>query len=241
MTPPARTWAKSRTRRRRRLAIRGVPLARLAISAAPASSMGTPKMPALRVTIWASSAGVYSSKRSRTPKRSRKGAESCPARVVAPMRVKWGRSKRIELAEGPLPMMMSMAKSSMAGYKISSTDRFRRWISSTKRMSFSLRLVSSAARSPGFSMAGPEVTRRLTPISLAMMPESVVLPRPGGPWSSTWSRGSPRSLAASMKIERFSLAFSWPMYSVSFRGRRDSSPSSSPRWAVDSRGCWVSS
>ena len=29
MTPPARTWAKSRTRRRRRLAIRGVPLARL--------------------------------------------------------------------------------------------------------------------------------------------------------------------------------------------------------------------
>ena len=121
-------------------------------------------------------------------------------------------------------MMMSMAKSSMAGYKISSTDRFRRWISSTKRMSFSLRLVSSAARSPGFSMAGPEVTRRLTPISLAMMPESVVLPRPGGPWSSTWSRGSPRSLAASMKIERFSLAFSWPMYSVSVSGTQRQLP-----------------
>ena len=39
------------------------------------------------------------------------GAESCPARVVAPIRVKRGRSSRMELAEGPLPMMMSMAKS----------------------------------------------------------------------------------------------------------------------------------
>ena len=58
ITPPARTWAKSRTRRRRRLAIRGVPRARRAISAAPAASMGTPKIPALRVTIWPSSSGV---------------------------------------------------------------------------------------------------------------------------------------------------------------------------------------
>ena len=55
----------------------------------------------------------------------------------------------------------------------------------TKRISFSFRLVSSAARSPAFSMAGPEVIRMLTPISLAMMPLRVVLPRPGGPWSST--------------------------------------------------------
>ena len=49
------------------------------------------------------------------------------------------------------------------------------------RMSFSCRLVSSAARSPGFSMAGPEVVRMFTFISLAMIRESVVLPRPGGP------------------------------------------------------------
>lgn len=54
---------------------------------------------------------------------------------------------------------------SMAGYRISSTERFSRWISSTNRMSPSLRFVSSAARSPGFSMAGPEVIRMLTPIS----------------------------------------------------------------------------
>ena len=33
---------------------------------------------------------------------------------------------RIELAEGPLPIMMSMAKSSMAGYRTSSTERLSR-------------------------------------------------------------------------------------------------------------------
>ena len=36
-----------------------------------------------------------------------------------------------------------------------------------------------AARSPARSMAGPEVTCRPTPISVATMPARVVLPRPG--------------------------------------------------------------
>jgi hypothetical protein len=36
-------------------------------------------------------------------------------------------------------------------------------------------------QSPLRSMAGPEVMRMLTPISIAMMLASVVLPRPGGP------------------------------------------------------------
>ena len=74
-------------------------------------------------------------------------------------------------------------------------------------------------------MAGPEVMRMFTPISWAMMPAKVVLPNPGGPWSSTWSSASSRFRAASMKTERFSLAFSWPMYSFSVLGRRD------PSWA----------
>ena len=82
---------------------------------APLGSMGIPKMVALRVTIFASSSGVYSSSRRFTPNRSRKGAESCPALVVAPTRVNFGRSSRMELALGPLPTMMSMAKSSIAG------------------------------------------------------------------------------------------------------------------------------
>ena len=42
------------------------------------------------------------------------------------------------------------------------------------------------------SSAGPDVVCMLTPISVAMMSASVVLPRPGGPASSTWSRVSPR-------------------------------------------------
>ena len=64
---------------------------------------------------------------------------------------------------------------------VGATARLSRWISSTNRMSFSFRLVSRAAKSPAFSMAGPEVMRTFTPISLEMMQLRVVLPRPGGP------------------------------------------------------------
>ena len=39
----------------------------------------------------------------------------------------------------------------------------RRWISSMKRMSPARRLVSVPTRSPGFSSAGPDVVRMLTP------------------------------------------------------------------------------
>ena len=62
------------------------------------------------------------------------------------------------------------------------------------------RLVSWAARSPAFWITGPEVARKPTPISRATICASVVLPRPGGPWNSTWSSASPRDLAAAMKI-----------------------------------------
>ena len=45
----------------------------------------------------------------------------------------------------------------------------------------SARLVRIAAISPGLAIAGPEVTFMCTPISLAIMPASVVFPSPGGP------------------------------------------------------------
>ena len=89
--------------------MRGVPRLRRAISMAPSGSMSTFRIPADRATIRESSSGVYSSSRSVTPNRSRRGAESCPARVVAPIRVNLGRSSRMELALGPLPTMMSRA------------------------------------------------------------------------------------------------------------------------------------
>ena len=118
------------------------------------------------------------------PNRSRSGLVSMPARVVAPTSVKGCRSSLIERAAGPSPIMMSIWKSSSAGYRISSTTGLSRWISSMKSTSFFSRLVSSAARSPGRSSTGPEVCRRLTPISAATMCASVVLPSPGGPKSS---------------------------------------------------------
>ena len=96
-----------------------------------------------------------------------------------------------------------------------------------KRTSFFSRLVRIAARSFGFSSTGPEVWRRLTPSSLAMMCESVVLPRPGGPNSSTWSIASPRIRAAPMKISSCSRALAWPTYSASPFGRSARSIASS--------------
>ncbi len=57
ISPPARTWAKSRTRRSRRLAMRGVPRERLAISLAPSAAQAIPRMPAERRTIRVSSSG----------------------------------------------------------------------------------------------------------------------------------------------------------------------------------------
>jgi hypothetical protein len=67
--------------------------------------------------------------------------------------------------------------------------------------SFFSRLVSSAARSLGFSSTGPLVWRRFTPSSAAMMWDSVVLPRPGGPNSSTWSSASRASCRADEDLQ----------------------------------------
>ena len=68
--------------------------------------------------------------------------------------------------------------------------------------------MSNAAKSPGFSIAGPLVILRFTFISFAIIPARVVLPSPGGPYKRTWSRVSRLRFAASIKIERFSLTFS---------------------------------
>ena len=66
--------------------------------------------------------------------------------------------------------------------------------------------VRMAARSPARSSAGPEVMCRPTPISVATMPASVVLPRPGGPANSRWSAAWPRRRAASRMMPRCSLS-----------------------------------
>src|SRR5258706_2943436 len=92
-----------------------------------------------------------------------------------------------------------------------------------KRTSPFLRLVSRPTRSPGRSSTGPELVRRLTPISFASRIASVVLPRPGGPKNSAWSSGSLRERAASIAIWRFSRTLAWPTNSVRREGRSDAS------------------
>ena len=88
-----------------------------------------------------------------------------------------------------------------------------------------MRFVSKAARSPGFSIAGPEVILKETPSSFAIIPASVVLPSPGGPYKSTWSSDSPLIFAASIKTLRFSFAVSCQIYSEMVFGRKGLSPS----------------
>src|SRR6185503_5298002 len=161
------------------------------------------------------------------PKRSRNGLVSMPARVVAPTSVNGGRSILTLRAAGPSPIMMSIWKSSSAGYRISSTIGDSRWVSSMNSTSRGSRFVRIAARSPGRSSTGPDVWRRFTPSSCARMCDSVVLPSPGGPNSSTWSSASQRLRAASMKMPSWSRIFSWPMYSASWRGRSARSSASS--------------
>src|SRR2546429_554541 len=95
------------------------------------------------------------------------------------------------------------------------------------RMSFAWSEVSSPTRSPGRSSTGPEVVRTFTPSSFAMSRASVVLPRPGGPKKSVWSRGSRRCLAASMAIWSDSLTFAWPTNSSRPDGRSAASVSRS--------------
>ena len=88
-----------------------------------------------------------------------------------------------------------------------------------KSTSFSSRLVSKPAKSPGLSSTGPDVIFRFTPSSLAIMFASVVFPNPGGPWSRTWSSDSPRIFAAATKIFRFSTTFCCPEKSSNVSGR----------------------
>ena len=65
-------------------------------------------------------------------------------------------------------------------------------------MSLSFKLASIAAKSPGLSIAGPDVTLIFEFISFEIIFASVVLPKPGGPYRSTWSRVSSLFLAASI-------------------------------------------
>src|SRR5690606_10678372 len=75
--------------------------------------------------------------------------------------------------------------------------------------------------SAAFVSAGPLVTNALAPISVAMTCARVVFPRPGGPWRSTCSIGSPRWRAAATAMRIRSTRSRCPMYSSRRVGRSD--------------------
>jgi hypothetical protein len=83
--------------------------------------------------------------------------------------------------------------------------------------------VRMPARSPAFSICGPEVVWSCVPAARAMRLAKVVLPKPGGPDSRTWSSTSERCFAASSMSRMRSLTFSWPMNSENAGGRRETS------------------
>ena len=67
------------------------------------------------------------------------------------------------------------------------------------------------------SSAGAAVCTSGASSSAAMMWASEVLPRPGGPESRTWSSGSPRRRAASMKTSSWLVTCSWATNSARLR------------------------
>ena len=104
---------KSHTRRKSRKAIRGVPRERRAISRAASSSIENPINPAFLLIMKLSYSTV--SKRNGMPKRSRRGCESRPRRVVAATMVNGCTSNLRDLADCPSPINISILKSSIAG------------------------------------------------------------------------------------------------------------------------------
>ena len=92
--------------------------------------------------------------------------------------------------------------------------------------------------SPLRSSAGPAVCTKGTSSSAAMICASDVLPRPGGPASSTWSSASPRAAPPRSRPAAARAAPSWPTNSSSVRGRSERSSSSSPSSAP---GVWMRS
>src|SRR3989304_3784936 len=69
-------------------------------------------------------------------------------------------------------------------------------------------------------MTGPAVALIGTASSAAITWARLVLPTPGGPKSSTWSRASPRLRAASIATRRLGMTCPWPTYPPNRGGAR---------------------
>ena len=101
--------------------------------------------------------------------------------------------------------------------------RGKRWISSINKISPSCNEIKIPTMSRGCSSAGAEVILQFTPISDARIRAIVVLPNPGGPYKSKWSKDSWRTFAAWIAMSSTPLRSFWPIYSLILLGRRLSS------------------
>ena len=113
-------------------------------------------------------------------------------RVVAPMSVNGRSDMLMTRAFTPSPSVKSMRKSSIAGYRNSSTAFGSRWISSMKSTDRSSALVRYGITSLGAARAAPLAIWKPTPRSRGMHMAKVVFPRPGGPSKRMCPSGSPR-------------------------------------------------
>jgi hypothetical protein len=89
-----------------------------------------------------------------------------------------------------------------------------------KRTSLASKFVKIAARSPERVIIGADVDLKPTPNSLDIIFESVVLPKPGGPYNKTWSNTSFLWLADWMNTFRFWQTLSCPINSSNREGRK---------------------
>ena len=192
--------------------MRGVPRERLAISSAPSASSGALSSVAERPTMLCSSCGVIELEAGDDAEAvAQRVGQHAGAGRRADQRerrqVKLDRARGRTFADHDVDLEILQRR--VEDFLDDRADR--RWISSMNSTSCGSRLVRMAARSPARSSTGPEVERRLTPISWATMWASVVLPSPGGPKSSTWSSDSLRWRAAWMKISSCSRILTWPV------------------------------
>jgi hypothetical protein len=184
--PSPLTCAKSRTRRSRRLATRGVPRERCAISVAPASSSSTfeqargalhdLRQVLVRVELQARDDAEAVAQRVGQHAGARGGAGERERRQV-----ELDRARRRALADHDVELEVLQRRiQDLLDHRREAVDLV------DEQHVLRLEVGEQRREVAGRSSTGPEVWRRLTPSSLAMMCASVVLPRPGGPNSSTW-------------------------------------------------------
>jgi hypothetical protein len=219
--------AKSRTRRSSRLATRGVPRERRAISKPPSASSGTSSRPAERrndlrqflgavelepgddAEAVAQRVGEHAGARRRADQRER-------------LQLELDRARRRPVADHDVDLVVLERR-----IEDLLDDRREAMDLVDEEDVVLLEVGEDRGEVLGLFEHRP---RGLAQVHAELVGDDVRerrLAEPGGPNRSTWSIASPRILAAPMKISSCSRAFAWPTYSASPLGRSARSIASS--------------